>query len=211
MKSKISTSAGLFRLLARDAVRNRIEDQVARGKAVAGDRRVVVFDAAKERDDWYRLARPHDTLWVDAIELIPGLRARGVIPTADLAEVQAAIGAARLRLLIGADGIEPTPKHWREATHNVARGRRITRAQQSKGGKTRAAQLQRTSVVQYWRDHPEHETFAAIWKSNLHPNSEIAREAVNIAASRKNYQTLGSIKSCERAFGDRGIRAKKRE
>lgn len=74
------------------------------------------------------------------------------------------------------------------------------------GGEIRGKQLAANSTKNYWKTHPELERFRAMWKSREYPNSEIAKNAVNMEAERCKYKPPGSISNMNRAFGDRGIR-----
>lgn len=150
------------------------------------------------------MTRQGDVVIVFRLEFIPPVRSKQCpSPVFVLGEVRAAL---RHHVVIESNtGKEPDKARWLEAIRNVKHGhRRVWRKDRlSAGGKTRGAQVSRESVVNYWRDHPEHALFRAIWKSNDHPNALRAIEALNAEADKRGYQRVGSQDSARRAFGSR--------
>jgi len=170
--------------------------------------RVIEFDGASV-EQWFERARHTETAVVYRLEIIPPLRSNAFpSPTAFLGRVEGFFKAQRITLIESETGKSPDAKRWREAEQHIARGHRSIagRERQREAGRATAEKLRRESPVLYWKQHPERERFCAIWMSRKYANSKEAAEAVNVEAERCRYQRIGSVASCNRAFGSRGSR-----
>lgn len=201
MKLRFSTDT-IFRVFLRGGRGASLDKQREDAKAIVPLGATV--QEVTDVDMLCRMTRPDDVVIVFRLEFVPPVRSKECpSPTFVLGQVKAALKG--VRFIESHTQREPDEKRWREAVKNIARGmRKVYRKDRlSAGGKTRGAQISRESVVNYWRDHPEHERFRDIWKSNQYPNALKAIERLNAEADKRGFQRIGSIDSARRAFGRR--------
>jgi hypothetical protein len=211
MKKEMQTSH-VCRVLLRPARGSPEADQRSDAAAVAGKGARLQEFTGDAYEDWATHARPDDVLIVHRLELIPPIRSRRCpSPANALAEIRGVIRGRGATLIESKTATEPDAKRWREAIANVRRGARIIHKRERlvAGGKATAEKNKRESPVLYWKSSPRRAAMQAIWMSRAFANSDEARDAVNVECDKLGLPRVGSVSSCIRAFGDRGIKSKR--
>lgn len=204
MMKRAFTASTTYRVFLRSMRGAPIEDQRARAAVVVGLGGQVQEYEHDRLDDWYSLARDDDVLVCDVLECLPPPRSKraGGIPTNKLGEIQGHIKGRKLTLIEAATGEQPTPARWKAAAQNIARGRHMktetARKMGKKGGEKKAVE----TIQDYWKNHPEHDAFKAIWLT-IGDSYADAFEAVNAQARKRHYIRLSSVTMAYRVFGDR--------
>jgi hypothetical protein len=200
---RLSTPGTVYRVFVRSVPRATIEDQKARAAVVCGLGASPIVFGPDQLEDWYSIARPDDVLVVDCLEIIPPPRSKKQgVPTALLGQVLGFIRANKLTLIEARTGREPDAKRIREATMNVARGRRLTTATARELGRKGGEKKPVQTILDYWMNHPEKSTFSRIWRGTEGTYAD-ALDAVNEAAARQNYIAVSSTTMAWRVFGHR--------
>lgn len=218
MKRQVTHKTSLIRLLVRDVPRYRLTAQREHFKALGLSGEVVEFDAAKakERDDWYNLARPGDTLAVGRIELIPDPRRKGAgaQPTVQLGRILPEISRQYLVIEIST-GIRSDSREWADACAKafaaIRTGRRLTSKRAAEISAGPNAKRSRESLVNWWKEPAQlrlRAEIGAIWRDTVaYPNYDAALDAVNLALADRQIPPIGSKDNALRIFdGRRGKR-----
>lgn len=214
MKRQVTHKTSLIRLLVRDVPRYRLTAQRDHFKALGLSGEVVEFDAAKakERDDWYALARPGDTLAVGRLDLIPDPRRKGAgaQPTVQLTRILAEI-ARKFVVIETHTGIRSDGPKWPEACaaaiDDIRKGRRLTSKRAAEISAKPNEQRSRDSLVNWWKSPARarlHAEIGAIWRDTVeYPNYDAALNAVNLALDDRTIPPINSKDTALRIFGGR--------
>lgn len=200
----------VYRVFVRSVPRATIEDQRARAAVAVGLGSGVQEFHGDQLDDWYKMARPHDVLVCECLEVLPPFRSKkhGGIPTNVLGEIHGWIKAKQLKLIESRTGKEPSPQRWRDAAKNIAIGRRLSADEAKsigrKGGEKKPVQ----TILDYWKSHPDHAIFKAIWRGTDGTYDD-ALDALNDEARKRKFIAVSSTTMAWKVFGHRNKQRRK--